>query len=273
MNETMEYDFDFDCHTHTKEYSLCGEMTLGELLAQKKTRGPRLVAVTDHSSHFYYPAETLNQWLDKPGVFESRREKGNQKLEEYLDRLAAVRDQGILTGLELDYIIGDGLFFDEKYRRRFDVLIGSVHWLPCMLPFFEKHGGDHSRHCPFDLGEFIHWTGRMLESGIDVLGHPTNLYKWAGLEPDTRTIHWMIDAAKANHVAVEINCAHKDPGEYFIQKWLEKGGKIVCSSDAHSPAQYGEYSHAGKILRGCGVSQANLKEVLFVPRKGGSKSV
>lgn len=265
--------FDTDWHMHTKEFSSCAKISLPEIVELKKKTGLRTIAVTEHSSHFYLPWDTtFPTYLDKPDVFAQLKEEGNRKMAGYISIMKSHRESGILTGLELDYIIGDGLFFDEIFRSSMDVIIGSVHWLRCMLPFFEKCRGDSSKACPLEEDEFLAAMKQIIESGIDIVGHPTHLFQWARRPVPVEVTNKIMDMAFANGTAVEINTAYRNPNEYFVRKWLERGGKIAVSTDTHHTHRFGDFSYAAEILSICGVTMKNLKNILFQPKKRNMKN-
>lgn len=260
-------DFCFDHHVHTGR-SLCGrpEMTpktLANMMKQKNLNG---FAITDHSPHFYFDSvdeawETKSPdfFLKNPRVVERNQPKAEKNIREHIASIRPYAKDWIWVGLEADADFDSNVVVPPGVREELDILIGSVHWLPCTVE------GDKSpsRY----VREFLDITLKFLEQDIQVLAHPTRVFTWNGLEVPREVAKPVIEAAIAHDVALELNAHSQDPDEYFIRRCIEQGAKIACGTDAHSLEEFGDFSYHRRVFGQLRVSETELKELLFCPRK------
>ena len=233
----------FDCHFHT-DLSYCSEggMTLdfiGESIQSREDIDG--VAVTDHSFALYFPEDVAWEWeyMFDSRVYDKFIERGNSNIDAYLKSVEEYRPQGILTGLETE-IMHDGRFtFDQSFRSRIDILIGSVHFLP--LPATASND---------DI--FQEWyknTMQLLNAGIDIIGHP---FRWLSnrMPVSDSLIHEIVKEAKANNVAIEFNSHFEiDTDNRMLDEVLAQDAKLAFSTDSHNPKEFGDFSYQLNLLQ------------------------
>jgi histidinol phosphatase-like PHP family hydrolase len=199
------------------------------------------VAVTDHSFALYFPEDVAWDWeyMYNSKVYDKFRDRGNANIDAYLTSVENYRDRGIVPGLETE-IMHDGRFtFDQSFRSRIEILIGSVHFLA--LP--AKASGS-------DVFEIWHKnTMQLLNSGIDILGHP---FRWISkhIHVSDAVIHEIVREAKINNVAIEFNSHFEiDTDSRMLDEVIEQDVELALSSDSHNQKEIGDFSYQLKILK------------------------
>ena len=125
----------------------------------------------------------------------------------------------LLAGIECDILPDGSLDLADDCLASLDLVVASVH------SAFNQ--------------ERQQMTDRLLRAidnpYVDVLGHPTGR-AILRREPYAFDIGAVIDAARARHVALEINCqAHRlDLNDVHARLARDRGVRLVISSDAHS---------------------------------------
>lgn len=213
------------------------------------------IVITDHSMAVYFPENIAWDWgfITNPSLFDDFRDSGNDILAAHLDEIEMFRGRGLIPGIETEMMKDGRLTFDPVFRPRLAVIIGSVHFLPV------PDGSGHD--------EILNiWRGNtlgLLESGIDVLGHP---FRWlAGrVNVGRATIDEIVGAARANGVAMELNAHyHIGTDSVMIRRCVELGVPVAIGSDCHTPAEIGDFSYHRRLLASCGLTFDDLN--LFRP--------
>lgn len=198
------------------------------------------------SEHVYRFTQSLEVW-DHPFW----REWALDDLDAYCEFLESSPAR---CGIEADYVPGREDALSELLDgRRFDYVIGSVHFL-----------GDRS----LDTEEFTIWDGRgdpdevwaryfetiaeAARSGLfDVIAHPDLVKVWGRAErvPEgdlTGFYEPAVEAIAETGVAVEVSTAGLRkavgeiyPSDRFMELCVEAGACFSLSSDAHEPDQVG----------------------------------
>jgi len=192
-----------ELHAHTTASD--GRLELDQLVARAKKRGFHTIAVTDHSR--------------------SSAVAGGLSIERLLEQIETIRAfnkhaKGItvLAGSEVDILSDGSLDYPHEVLEQLDVVVASPHVALSQDP----------KTCTRRLV-------RAIESGrVNVLGHPTGrlIGKRQGLEPDLKKL---IDAAIANHTALEIN-AHwmrLDLRDTHVRAAVDAGALIAIDCDVH----------------------------------------
>jgi histidinol phosphatase-like PHP family hydrolase len=246
--------FDLHCHTNI---SYCGEKELTpEFYAEKIQRIEGLdgVAVTDHGMAIYFPSEIAWSWsfISDSRIFDQFRDAGNTKLERHLADLARFRDRRIAPGIEVEMMHDGRLTFDETFRKRLDIVIGSVHF----LDFSIEVGNSPDE-------TFVFWkahTLRLINSGIDVLGHP---FRWISrqLPVAEGTIREIVREAKRAGVAVELNSHYpiEETDVLMLKIAIEEDAVISIGVDAHRPDEIGDFSYHMETILKAGLKLSDLK--------------
>ena len=246
-----------DCHAHTN-MSYCAEPSLTPEIYEKAIKTDTevdAVYVTDHGMAVYFPSEIAWKWeyIYDSRIFDSQRDWGNCRLSGHLANLAKFRDRNIFPGLEVEMMHDGRLTIDDSFRNKIDLLIGSVHYLDpvtdgntkAVLDMWKKH------------------TKQLLNSGIDVLGHP---FRWICTQfPISKDIvRQIVREAKNAGVAMELN------GHYVVatdidmlQACVEFGVPVSVGTDSHTAAEIGDFSYHLDTIDAAGLSLACIR--LFTP--------
>lgn len=248
-----------DCHTHTN-VSYCAEKPLTlEIYAALVKNNPEVdaVCVTDHGMAVYFPSEMAWSWqyMNDSRIFDAHKDWGNKRLEEHLANLAKFKDKGVFPGLEVEMMHDGRLTIDAPFRNRIDVLIGSVHYLPI----------DIEQDRRIILNSWKKHTKELINSGIDVLGHP---FRWINNQlPVSRNIvKEIVKEAKKAGVAMELNGHYEVPTDIdMLQESVELGVPISIGTDAHLISETGDFTYHLEIIRQAGFSLAEIN--LFMPKR------
>lgn len=198
-----------DLHTHTVWSD--GKSTSEEMVEQAARLGYEYIALTDHS-----PSERVAHGLD--------RDRLQKKIEE-IEHLRARRGRRkphILIGAEVDILADGSLDYPDEILARLDIVVAAIH--------------SSFRQTRDQI------TGRLVAAAnnpyVDVLAHPTSRLI-GSREPLEIDIERVIEAARAKHVALEINGSiyRLDLNDVMARAAQDAGALLVIGSDAHSTAQ------------------------------------
>ena len=193
-----------DLHMHTTETD--GKDGMRAMVEAARDEGHEYIAITEHS-----------QSLAMANGLDERRALAHAQSIRALDAEGVgVR---LLAGIECDILPDGSLDLADDCLASLDLVVASVH------SAFNQ--------------ERQQMTDRLLRAidnpYVDVLGHPTGR-AILRREPYAFDIGAVIDAARARHVALEINCqAHRlDLNDVHARLARDRGVRLVISSDAHS---------------------------------------
>lgn len=252
MKTTLPADY----HTHTAFCRHAGGMP-ADYARTATALGIPEIACTDH---IWFPN-------DPNPVFRMPKEDFNL----YLEAVEEARKSGfctVLLGLEADYQreIVQGHVQSVLDSAEFDVVLGSLH----TGPFWDLTPDD-----PACTPEFIEEMWRvyfqrmilLAESGLyDVCAH-FDLVKRRGVRPPDATILALarpaLDAVAKAGMAIELNTSGKThdaaeiyPSALILSEMKKRGIPITFGSDAHSPAQVGQFfGEALAMARDAGYTQ------------------
>jgi histidinol phosphatase-like PHP family hydrolase len=248
------YSENLDVHTHSP-YSACCEDITFENLKSKAQEKNIIYAVTDHSTHLYFPKELAWSMLreDFKELWNKHRETGRQTIEKYIE---TVRNAGALTGIELDIYSDGTLVFEEDYFRELDIVLGGIHFLPSL---------ESKMPAKNIVSEFKRLTAAILSSGkIDVLTHPLRILAYNRVPFEDDLICWVVENCKECGVAVEINSHYKFP-DIDLKMTAEANRnrvRVVKASDAHRLSEFGNFSYHEDILSRCAETVTEKKQLL-----------
>jgi histidinol phosphatase-like PHP family hydrolase len=257
--------FDFDYHVHTTlSYCHEGELTVDNFINLARLKGIKGFTVTDHAHHLYFDEKSAWQYdyIKDYNLFLKASETGDSKFEGYLDmltgykeKLSQTNDLKLLIGTEIDVAKNGKVVFNTKYRNNLDILIGGIHWLPCL---------NDELNSKTLLIEFMDFTMMLLESDIDILAHPTRIFRAHKMEIPKEVTRPIVMKAKEKGVALEINSHnYPDPDVHFIRTCVDEGVKLSLGTDTHRIAEFGDFSIQKKILSEAGISEDKLDDVIF----------
>lgn len=195
-----------DLHMHTK-YS-DGENTMEEMTEKALELGHKYIAFSDHSGSLAV-ANPLNK--ENFPLYFAEIEKLNKK---YLQ----IR---ILKSAEVNILVDGCLDLEEKWLKKLDIVIGSIHT------------GMH------DFDNIEKNTKRYLKAldnpYLNIIGHPTTrrFNQKEMLDVDYKTV---FEKAKARRVALELNSTpdRLDLPVHLLRLAKSVGNKIVINTDSHT---------------------------------------
>jgi len=196
-------DLKGDLHMHTTESD--GRESLETMVAAAQARGLEYIAITDHS-------QSLSM---ANGLDESRALANAERIRAY-----STTQQGItvLAGIECDILADGSMDLADDCLAALDIVVASIHSALTQ-----------------DESEMTTRVIKAIEHpSVDIIGHLTArmLLRREGTKVNVERV---IDAAKANGVALEINSQpHRlDLCDSHARLARDRGVKLVIDSDAH----------------------------------------
>jgi DNA polymerase (family 10) len=207
-----------------------GTGTLEEMIAAAVRLGYKYIGISDHSKSAFYAH----------GLSESDIARQQEEIAAFQLRFPQIR---IFKGIESDILADGSLDYDQSTLAAFDFVIGSIH----------------SR---FNMTE-QEMTARVIRAienpFLTVLGHPTGRLL---LSRDSYPldVHKVIDAAAANHAALEINShPHRLELDWRFGRYAaEKGTMLSVNPDAHNPAALSDVNYGIGIARKSWLGRAQI---------------
>ena len=196
-------DLKGDLHMHTTESD--GRESLETMVAAAKARGLEYIAITDHS-------QSLSM---ANGLDETRALASAERIRAYSKTQKGIT---VLAGIECDILADGSMDLADDCLAALDIVVASIH---SALTQDER-----------DM------TARVIKAiehpSVDIIGHLTArmLLRREGTKVNVEKV---IDAAKANGVALEINSQpHRlDLCDSHARLARDRGVKLVIDSDAH----------------------------------------
>lgn len=241
----------YHCHSTWSD----GRGTIRDMLEAAREAGLAEVGLSDHFTWTPYDDTDAHEW--------SMPRNGKQ-LTDYLTDLraeAAAADFPVRVGIEAD-------FFPETWDRvcelltglDLDYVIGSVHYVD-RFPIDSSPGpwealdtaGVNAMH-----RQYYRRIRQMAErGGFDFVGH-LDLPKKFGFIPEPSPLDAMeaaLDAIAASGLAIELNtagwdkpCAEAYPASALLHAAFRRDIPIVLSADAHRPEQIARHYDRGMAL-------------------------
>lgn len=230
-----EADIRGDLHTHTDWSD--GKNTVQEMAAAAREIGHQYIALTDHS-----PSSTVANGL--------KEERLARKTEEVQAVNAKTGGVEILMGAEVDIKPDGSLDYPDDILSGLDFVVASVH-------------GSFTQ----SRDEMTKRLVRTLENPfVHALGHPTARII-ARRPPCEADIEKIIDAALANGKALEINASpyRLDLKDSHVRRAVEKGVKLIISTDAHSTVELEQMDYGVAVARRGWAEAADILNTLELP--------
>ena len=196
-------DLKGDLHMHTTESD--GRESLETMVAAAKARGLEYIAITDHS-----------QSLAMANGLDERRTLANaERIRAYSKTQTGIT---VLAGIECDILADGSMDLADDCLTSLDIVVASIHSAMTQ-----------------DEREMTARVVKAIEHpSVDIIGHLTArmLLRRDGTKVNVEKV---IDAAKANGVALEINSQpHRlDLCDSHARLARDRGVKLVIDSDAH----------------------------------------
>jgi len=242
-----------DCHAHTQFAYCCENMEICRAMALARDFGLAAIRFTEHSGQLYFEektywrAEFMHDGLAYP--------YGRQmRFDQYLQ---AGKDAGVpadCIGTEAEADFSGRPVLRPEDRERVSFVIGGLHVLPELMK--------PERDPAIVADEFMAATGRLVQSGIEVLAHPFRIFRRNKLEAPARLFEPVARLLKEHGVAAEINFHTNDPSPEFARLCIEMGVKLTFGSDAHNLYEVGEFAPHLDLLRQAGYD-GDVRNVLL----------
>ena len=196
-------DLKGDLHMHTTESD--GRESLETMVAAAKARGLEYIAITDHSQSL-----AMANGLD-----ETRALASAERIRNYSKTQNGIT---VLAGIECDILADGSMDLSNDCLASLDIVVASIHSALTQ-----------------DEAEMTRRVIRAIEhASVDVIGHLTGrmLLRREGSRVQVEKV---IDAARANGVALEINSQpyRLDLCDSHARLARDRGVKLVIDSDAH----------------------------------------
>ena len=228
-------DIKGDLHTHTDWSD--GRDTVRAMAASAREMGYQYIALTDHS-----PSSTVANGLGADRLA--------RKAEEVRAVNSEINDLEILMGAEVDIKPDGSLDYPDDILSELDFVVASVHGS------LSQTSSEMTKRVISALeNPFVH-----------ALGHPTA--RIIGRRPPCEIdIAMVIDAALRNGKALEINasCHRLDLKDSHVRLAVEKGVKLIISTDAHNAGQLGEMAYGVAVGRRGWARAADILNTLALP--------
>ncbi len=241
----------FDFHMHSRVSADSHEEPLAMALAARE-RGLQAICFTDHLD--YDPRGILTGWAFDTAEYN------------------AAYDDLSVPGLEICRGMEFGMLPDNQdtmasdlARRPFDFVIGSVHFIQQIDPYFPEFWENRTVAQAEEDALLEILTCVRAHDEFDVLGHLTYICK-TRMNPEKRPVDYtryreitdeifkvLVQKGKGIEVntgAVDI-CGVYLPEREYLQRFRELGGEIVTvGSDAHDAHRVGQYCReAAEMVR------------------------
>lgn len=209
MPELIELkDLKGDLHLHSNWSD--GKSEIEEIAKTYQQAGFKYIALTDHSS-----VMGITGGLNLHKIHDQWKE---------IDRInKKLKDFTILKGCEVDILKDGTLDFSDEVLKQLDIVVISAHMHPNLSEEEQTKRVIRAIENPYSK----------------ILGHPSGrlINRRAPMQLDMVKI---IDACKANNVAIEINSnpLRLDLTDIYVKMAKDKGVKIVIDSDGHAANQY-----------------------------------
>ncbi|MBN1670352.1 MAG: hypothetical protein JXR37_04935 [Kiritimatiellae bacterium] len=263
-------------HGHTNVDWVCEDDLTPEVYAGALGDELRRAVIVDHGFMFYWYDRDIvfeANWMLDPALFEQRREWGNARVAQHLARIRGLQNPCLFAGIETDWTRYGMLTHDARFNDEFDVIIGSVHFMPWLKPDMTE------QEC---IRVWLPHVEQMLFAPeLDIFGHPMRMLL---LRTQVRHIPDDIIARLAalieeSGITTEINVpkarnqieAYQPALARLVRRLADRGLPLVFSTDSHAKSQIADFSRHLDLLQSLGLSETdlNMPEVEdFTARKG-----
>jgi hypothetical protein len=158
-----------------------------------------------------------------------------------------------------DYVFTDSMTWSDDSGKRMRL------WIP------EEVGAIQDKQAFMDL--LVNRTvGILNNEPIDIYVNPTFIPDQIQSEYDQlwtpERIGKVVEAAKKNDIAIEINNRYRIPHAAFIRKAKEAGVKFTCGTN-NTDRNVGRMEYCVEMIKECGLRWQDM----WVPKPGGQKPV
>lgn len=254
-----------DCHAHSGNLSYCCDenVTIKSYVDAVRTSSDCTgVAITNHGFSIYFPENIAWKWefMNHPEIWDEHRDWGNQRLQEHLDQIERVREDGIFSGIETEMMADGRLTLDENFRDRLDVIVGGVHILPELF-----QNPNISKLVIMDA--WWQYNERIMAAGIDILAHPFRWILTQDIKITSQDIQEIVSLAKHHSVTLELNSHKKINFDVEMVKACAKESvPISIGTDTHHQWEISNFDYHRKVFTNAGIAPQEI--MLWNPEIG-----
>ncbi|MFN4227568.1 MAG: metallophosphoesterase [Candidatus Ratteibacteria bacterium] len=230
---------DYHCHT---EFGYCAEdVSMEKVIKRCKIFGVKKVYFTEHAGQLYLsPDDYWNyRFFDNPEILRQQRENKKDRINEYVEKFKSLNSDMAGLGLEVEVDKNGNLTLIEDDRNLFEILVGSVHYLPDQWCLSKKETEK----------SFLWAVEKLVENKIDILAHPFRFFFRKNIETPKTLYNEVIKILKEGNVKAEVNFHHYYPETEFFKMCIEEDIGIVFGSDSHNLLEVGEFSKYIEFLK------------------------
>ena len=255
----------YDCHMHT-EFSADSRLKIKDILEKAKEKNLGILT----TEHLDYNLTTHPQFaeLDLDGYLETYEEYRGKNMQ-----------QGVELGLAMNNI-DENFAFYEKYKDKFDMIIGSIHSINGVT--LSRFLREDTRPKDIVYGEYLDNVLKCIEfyNIFDTLGHIDYPCRYSVYEDKEMTLKDFKSKFKAIFEALikknkilELNTSRLDNETSFknmveiYSYYRELGGKyITLGSDSHMLSHIGRnFDKVPEFLEKTGLTPCYFVNRTFVP--------
>lgn len=253
-----------DTHIHTQKFSADAKMSYNEILNYLDSNNDVILCTCEH---YDYPGDKTNLMFDSDDYYKTYKTRKANFKKEYN------RPYPVLFGAELGYVKGlDSYYNSFSSLYPFDMLIGSVHYIYGVDPFYDRSIFTNKKQKTY--ADYLQVLIQMLENcdAFDIMGHFDYLCRYTPYDnpkilykdfPDyfDQIFKLLIEKEKV----LELNTATSVymqsqgftdymPDKDIFKRYFELGGKLVSyASDAHKISNlFNLYSESVDFLKSIG---------------------
>lgn len=255
----------YDCHIHT-EFSADSKLKLKDILKEAKKKNLGIIT----TEHLDYNLKTHPQFAELD-------------ISTYLEEYKKYKDENMRQGIELGLAMNnveENLAFYEKYKDKFDMIIGSIHSINGVtLSRFLK---EDTRPKRVVYSEYLYNMLKCIEfyDIFDTLGHIDYPCRYStyedkemtlkdfkeNLEPIFKTLIEKNKVLELNTTRLDNETSYKNLVEIYSY-YRDLGGKyITLGSDSHKLQHIGRnFEKASKFLEETKLSSCYFKNRILIP--------
>ncbi|MCM8785826.1 MAG: metallophosphoesterase [Candidatus Omnitrophica bacterium] len=230
---------DYHCHT---EFGYCAEdVNMEKVIKRCKIFGVKKVYFTEHAGQLYLsPDDYWNyKFFNYPEILRKQRENKKDRIKEYIEKFKSLNSDMAGLGLEVEVDKNGNLTLIEEDRNFFEILVGSVHYLPDEWCSSKK-----------EMEKYFLWSvEKLVENKIDILAHPFRFFFRKNIETPKTLYKEVVKILKEGNVKAEINFHHYYPEIDFFKMCVEENIEICFGSDSHNLLEVGEFSEYIEFLK------------------------
>lgn len=246
-----------DYHVHSP-FAYCQQnMNMQMSIDLANEMGLAGLTLLDHSGQLYFNEKTFwGAFFMTEGI--EYTEGIDVRMPAFLE-LAKQYCPPAYLGFEIDCDYSGNPVIRPDDLEHAQVRVGAIHWLAEL----RKPEPD------IDLAgdEMLYRLSIFLKNRIHILAHPFRLFKKTPRLPKNM-IPRLASVLRENGVAAEVSFHGQETSPEFVKGMVEAGVKLSFGSDSHNLYEVGKFNPHLKLMKQCGYTDSDLKEILIdVPKK------